>query len=149
MKKLDIELLAGIFLIIGFAALAYLSMQLGNVRIFGEKGYTIHARFNKIGGLKRGAPVEIAGVEIGKVREIALEGDTYQAEVAMSINTAIKLQKDTIASVKTKGLLGEKYVQLSPGASEPHLKEGDKLRETESAVDIEELISKYAFGNVK
>ncbi|MBF0344596.1 MAG: outer membrane lipid asymmetry maintenance protein MlaD [Nitrospirae bacterium] len=149
MKKLDTEILVGVFLVLGFASIAYLSVKLGNLSIFGEEGYVVTADFNKTGGLKKGALIEIAGVEIGKVKAVSLDKDTYQARVAMLIKPTVKIQEDAIASVKTKGLLGEKYVQISPGGSSTLVSSGGKLRETESAVDIEELISKYAFGEVK
>ncbi|KJU87153.1 ABC transporter substrate-binding protein [Candidatus Magnetobacterium bavaricum] len=149
MKRFDVEIAVGIFVMLGFLSLTYLSLKLGSLNIFSEEGYAVIAEFNKTGGLKKGAPIEIAGVEIGKVNDVSLDKDTYQARVTMFIKPAIKLQEDAIASIKTKGLLGEKYIQISPGGSPTLLSGGGKLRETESAVDIEELISKYAFGDVE
>ncbi|MBF0337932.1 MAG: outer membrane lipid asymmetry maintenance protein MlaD [Nitrospirae bacterium] len=149
MKRFDIEIAVGVFLVLGFLSLAYLSVSMGNLNILSEKGYVVIAEFNKTGGLKKGAPIEIAGVEIGKVKDVSLNKDTYQARVTMFIKPAVKIQEDAIASIKTKGLLGERYLQISPGGSPTLLSDGGKLRETESAIDIEELISKYAFGEVK
>ncbi|MBF0539634.1 MAG: outer membrane lipid asymmetry maintenance protein MlaD [Nitrospirae bacterium] len=148
-KRFDTEILVGVFVVLGFLSLAYLSVKLGNLNILSENGYVVIAQFNKTGGLKKGAPIEIAGVEIGKVKDVSLDKDTYQANVTMFIKPEVKVQEDAIASIKTKGLLGEKYVQISPGGSPTLLSSGGKLRETESAIDIEELISKYAFGEVK
>lgn len=143
------EIAVGVFLVLGFLSLAYLSVSMGNLSILNEQGYVVIAEFNKTGGLKRGALIEIAGVEIGKVKDISLNKDTYQASVIMLIKPAVKIQEDAIASIKTKGLLGERYLQISPGGSPTLISDGGKLRETESAIDIEELISKYAFGEVK
>ncbi len=148
MKKFNIEVLVGFFLLLGFLSIAYLSINLGKIQMFGQTGYNVYAKFEKTGGIKKGAAVEIGGVEIGKVNGVSLDPETYQAVLSLQINSDIKLQEDAIASIKTKGLLGEKYVQISPGASETLIKDKERLRETESAVDIEELISKYAFGDM-
>ncbi len=146
MKKFDLELAVGVFMIIGILALGYISIKLGRLEVIGGKGYTIVALFEKAGGVKTGAVVEIAGVEIGKVKTVSL--DDYRARVEIMVNEGIRIQDDAIASIKTKGLIGEKFIQISPGASDALLKNGDILRDTESAIDIEELISKYVFGKV-
>ncbi|KAF0185835.1 MAG: Mce-related protein [Nitrospirae bacterium] len=148
MRKMDLELAVGFFLIIGILALGYLSIKLGKLEVIGDKGYTVSATFAKAGGIKAGAVIEIAGVEIGKVRSIGLD-EQYQAFVQMVIKPDVRLQEDAIASVRTKGLIGEKYIQISPGGSDIMLSHGGKIRETESAIDIEEIISKYAFGSVQ
>jgi len=102
--------------------------------------------FPSVGGLKAGSAVEIAGVEIGRVEAIGL--DNYQARVKLRVNTSVKLQEDSIASIKTKGLIGEKYVRISPGGSDKIIPPGGKIREVEAPVDFEELLSKYIFGKV-
>jgi phospholipid/cholesterol/gamma-HCH transport system substrate-binding protein len=117
------------------------------MEVMGGKRYEVYALFANSGGLKKGASVMIAGVEVGKVKEITLED--YQAKVVMTILEGIEIQEDAIASIKTKGLIGEKYISISPGGSERVLSPGERIRETESAVDIEQLISKYAFGKVE
>jgi len=147
MKRFDIELSAGLFMLIGILCLAYISIKLGKLEVIGNRGYTVYANFEKSGGLKPGSTVEIAGVEVGKVKAISLSKD-YQARVTMVIRGGVILQEDAIASIKTKGLIGEKYLQITPGGSERIIPDGGTLRETESAVDIEELISKYVFGKV-
>ncbi len=147
MKRFDAELAAGLFLLIGIFALAFISIKLGRLEVIGNKGYTLYAEFEKAGGVKNGSVVEIAGVEIGKVKSIRLDKN-YQALIEIMINDGIKIQDDAIASIKTKGLIGEKFVQITPGGSDVILKNGGRIRETESAIDIEELISKYAFGKV-
>lgn len=147
MKKFDIELSVGFFLLLGILSLAYVSINLGKLEIIGKEGYTIYAEFEKAGGIKPKAIVEIAGVEVGTVKSVSITGD-YRAQVELTIYKNIKLQEDAIASIKTKGLIGEQYVQISPGGSDTMIQNGGKIRETESAIDIEELISKYVFGKV-
>ncbi len=146
MKKFDLELAVGLFIIAGMVCLGYLSIKLGKMEIIGEKGYEVYAVFSNAGGLKNGASVEIAGVDIGRVRGITL--DNYQARVVLNLPWKVKIQEDAIASVKTKGLIGEKYVEISPGASEKLIKPGDRIQETQPAIDVEELISKYVFGKI-
>jgi phospholipid/cholesterol/gamma-HCH transport system substrate-binding protein len=141
-----IELGVGLFMVAGIAALAYLSVNLGRVDILGQRGYVVYADFPSVGGLKSGASVEIAGVSVGRVQSIGL--NDYQARVALQIDTNLKLQTDAIVSIKTKGLIGEKFVLISPGGSDKVVAPGGRLTEVEAPVDIEELISKYVFGKV-
>lgn len=147
MKKFDLELAVGFFLLVGILCLGYISVKLGKLEVIGGDYYTVYADFAKAGSIKPGSSVEIAGVEVGKVKSMLLDKD-YQAHVGLQINSRVKLQEDAIASIKTKGLIGENYVQITPGGSDKMLADGGKIRETESAVDIEELISKYVFGKV-
>jgi phospholipid/cholesterol/gamma-HCH transport system substrate-binding protein len=147
MKKFDLELTVGLFLLIGILCLGYISIKLGELEIMGRQGYTVYADFDKAGGIKTKAVVEIAGVPVGTVKSVSITDD-YRARVELLIEGNIRLQEDAIASIKTKGLIGEQYVQITPGGSEKLIPYGGKIRETESAVDIEELISKYVFGKV-
>lgn len=144
--KIDKELAVGIFLLIGIFSLAFISIRLGRLEVLGSEGYSLYAEFEDAGGIKAGADADIAGVSIGKVKSVRL--DNYQALVEFTINKNVKIQADSIASIKTKGLIGEKFVEITPGASDKILQNGDRIRETESAIDIEELISKYVFGKV-
>jgi phospholipid/cholesterol/gamma-HCH transport system substrate-binding protein len=144
MKKINIETGVGIFLIIGFLCLAYLSVQLGDVHIFGSDHYTLIARFANISGLKEGAVAEIAGVEVGKVSKIHL--DDYEALVEIMINKDVQLQDDAIASIRTKGIIGEKYIKILPGGSDEFIMPGEEISETESTLELEELVSKYIFN---
>lgn len=146
MKKFDLEFAVGIFVLIGFLSLGFLSVQLGRFEVLGAGYYVVNAEFEKAGGIRPGAGVEIAGVEIGKVKNIKLEN--YQAVVSLSIYKDVKIQEDAIASIKTKGIIGEKFIQITPGGSEGLITEGGKIRETQSALDLEELLSKYIFGNI-
>jgi len=146
MKRFDLELMVGLFMIAGMICLGYLSIQLGKMEVVGGKGYEVYAIFSNIGGLKTDSSIEIAGVDVGRVRSIRL--DNYQAHVVLKLPRSVKIQEDAIASVKTKGLIGEKYVEITPGGSEKIIQPGGRIRETQPAMDLEGLISKYAFGKI-
>ncbi len=146
MKKIDLETAVGFFLLIGIFSLAYISVKLGRLEVLGNKGYEVYAEFEQVGGIKTGASVEIAGIAIGKVNGMRLKD--YQALLSIEIDKGIKLQEDSIASVRTKGLIGEKYILITPGGSEKIIADGGKIRETESAIDTESLMSKYIFGKI-
>jgi len=146
MRRSALDLGVGIFVVIGIVALGWLSVKLGRVELLGSGGYVVNADFPSVAGLKTGSAIEIAGVEVGRVDRILL--NDYQARVVMVIRQGIKLQEDSIASIKTKGLIGERYVRISPGGSEKIIPPNGKIREVEPPVDIEELLSKYIFGKV-
>ncbi|MFZ0451908.1 MAG: outer membrane lipid asymmetry maintenance protein MlaD [Desulfatiglandaceae bacterium] len=146
MKKFDLELSVGLFMIAGILCLGYLSVRLAKMEVFGSQGYDIQAEFSNSGGLKNGASVVIAGVQIGRVKDIKLKD--YQAVVSLHIPDEIKIQEDSIATIKTKGLIGEKYVEITPGGSEKILKSGGKIRDTQPPIDLEQLISSYVFGKL-
>lgn len=146
MKTSSLEFFVGLFLAIGMACLAYLSIKVARKEFFNSGGYEVRAIFTNCSGLRRGSQVMIAGVEVGRVKDIKLRD--YEAQVDLVIRPDVILQKDTIASVKTKGLIGEKYIELSPGASEEKIQPGGVIRDTEPAMDIEGLISKYVHGNL-
>ena len=149
MKKASIEVAVGIFMLIGILCVGYLSVRLGEMEWGGDNYYPLLARFQSVSGLIDGAHVELAGVRVGKVDSIALDPKTQAAVVKLNIQKSVVLSDDVIASIKTAGLIGDKYLQLSPGGSDRVLKAGDMITETESAVDLEALISKYVFGGVK
>lgn len=146
MKRSAVDLGVGLFLLIGLVALGWMSVKLGRVDLLGNRGYVVNADFPTVGGLKNGSSVEIAGVEVGRVDRIVLRD--YQAHVIMMIQPGVKLQDDSIASIKTKGLIGERYVRISPGGSDKLIPPNGRIREVEPPVDIEELLSKYIFGKV-
>lgn len=149
MKKSSVETAVGIFVIIGILCAGYLAIKLGNLELFGDKYYPLYARFQSVSGLKEGASVELAGVEIGQVDAISLDREKQVAVLKFKIKKDVVLTDDVIASIKTSGLIGDKFVKLSPGGSDELLKAGDMITETESPIDIEDLISKYVFGSVK
>lgn len=145
MKRINIEIAVGLFMIIGFVCFAWMSVRLGDVGLFDPPTYSVNARFGSVSGLKVGAKVEIAGVAIGKVDSISLNPKTYEAVVDLQINRDVVLQEDVIASIRTAGIIGDRYVNISPGGLEETLAEGDTIEETESAINLEELLSKYIF----
>lgn len=147
MKRENLEIAVGFFVLIGLIALGYLSFKLGKIETFTGNYYTVQAEFNKVGGIKKGSVVEIAGVPVGSVEGISIN-ERYNAVVQMKITSSIKLPEDSIASIRTKGLIGEKYVQITPGGSDLFIPNGGKIRETESSIDIEEVLSKYVFGKI-
>jgi phospholipid/cholesterol/gamma-HCH transport system substrate-binding protein len=147
MKKWSVEVAVGLFVLIGIACIGYLTIRLGKMEIIGDN-YSVSARFQSIAGLKAGSEVELAGVPVGQVEGFSLDQERWMAVVQMKIMKSIVLTEDVIASIKTAGLIGDKYIKLSPGVSDVPLKPGGMIIETESALDIEELISKFVFGKV-
>ena len=146
MERTRVNTAVGIFLVLGILALGYLSIKLGRVSLFGAGGYVVSADFPSTAGLKVGANVEIAGVAVGRVESIGLRND--QAHVVIRVQPQIKIAEDAIVSIKTKGLIGERYVNISPGGSDRIVAPDGRLKEVEPPVDLEELISKYVFGKV-
>ncbi|MFP4086209.1 MAG: outer membrane lipid asymmetry maintenance protein MlaD [Desulfobacteraceae bacterium] len=146
MKKFDLELAVGVFMILGMVCLGYLSIKLGKMELLGGEGYEIRAVFSNSGGLKSGSSVVIAGVEVGRVKEVALED--YRARVVLRLPSHLKVQEDAIASIKTKGLIGEKYLEITPGGADKIIPPEGRIRDTQSPVDLEELISSYVFGKL-
>jgi phospholipid/cholesterol/gamma-HCH transport system substrate-binding protein len=144
-----IEIMVGVFVIAGLLCVGYLTVKLGRMEIIGGNHYKLTAQFENVTGLKPGASVEIAGVQVGQVASIALDQQILAASVQLKIRNQIQLSDDTIASIKTAGLIGDKFVSLSPGGSDNFLTPGDTIVDTESTIDFEKLISQYIFGNVK
>jgi phospholipid/cholesterol/gamma-HCH transport system substrate-binding protein len=148
MKNSNIETTVGVFVLIGIACIGYMTIKLGKMEIMGDNKYTVYAKFESVAGLAKGADVQMAGVSIGRVSMINLDQEKQVAVVKMEVKKNIRLTEDVIASIKTAGLIGDKYIMLTPGGSDVMLKTGDTIIETESALDLEELISKYAFDDV-
>lgn len=147
MKRFNLEVVVGLFMLFGFACFVFMSVKLGDVKIFNDKTYTVHARFGSVAGLKQGATVDIAGVNVGKVANIELNYETYEAMVTMQIKPEVKLQEDSIASIRTAGIIGDRYISILPGGSLDLIEDGGEIFETESAINFEELLSKYIFEN--
>ena len=149
MKRLSTETAVGIFVLIGIVCIGYLTIRLGKMEIIGDNYYSVSARFQSISGLKAGSQVEVAGVPVGQVEGISLDQERWMAVVKMKIEKEVDLTEDAIASIKTSGLIGDKYIKISQGVSDVFLKPGGMIIDTESAIDIEELVSKFVFGKVE
>ena len=149
MEKRKKEFYVGFFVLIGIMASAYLFISLGEIRFFSNDQYSVYGYFSSVSGLKQGARVEMAGVPIGSVSSIAIDRKRMVAKVEFAIDKSIELTEDSIASVKTSGIIGEKYVDISPGGSDIALEEGGEIEYTESSLDIESLVRKFIFGNEK
>jgi phospholipid/cholesterol/gamma-HCH transport system substrate-binding protein len=150
MNMVKLEMMVGTFMLIGILCLGYVSIKLGKMEFGGGDYYSVTANFDSVSGLKPGARVEVAGVDVGKVDRIALDAKTGDRALAyLKIKSGVKISDDVIASVRTSGIIGDKFIKLRPGGSERMLKNNDKIRETESAIDIEELVSKFIHGNVE
>lgn len=142
------ESIVGIFVVLGLICVSYLTIKLGRMELFDSGGYTVTARFSSVTGLRMGATVEIAGVPVGRVTSIRLDPQTYMADVDLRINDGVTLSDDVMASVKTSGLIGDKFISLAPGGSDSPLKNGDTITDTEPTLDLEALIGKVVFGGV-
>ncbi|MEE8077091.1 MAG: MlaD family protein [Candidatus Binatia bacterium] len=139
------EVLVGVFVFVGMISLGYLAIRLGKLQVWGERGYLVYADFSSVVGLKLGDSVEIAGVKIGKVVSIELADD--QARLGLRINPQVALQEDVIASVRARGLIGDKFILISLGGSDRLIGNGGKIRETESPPDLPELLGKVIGGD--
>jgi phospholipid/cholesterol/gamma-HCH transport system substrate-binding protein len=149
MKKYSNETIVGIFVVIGLLCVGYMTVKLGNVSLFGDDSHILYARFNSISGLRIDNPVEMLGIEIGRVTGFKMDQEDQVAIVKMKIKKGIAVYDDAMASIKTAGLIGDRYISIDPGGSGELLKPGGTITDTESPVDIGELIGKYAFGEVE
>ena len=146
MSRTALDLWVGLFVAIGFAALVFLAMKVGNFSgLDGAETYRVEAPFDNIGGLKVRAPVKVAGVLVGRVSEIRYDNERFQAEVVFTVDGRYKFPTDTFANILTSGLLGEQYVGLEAGADTAMLKGGDRVLITQSAVVLEKLIGQFMF----
>ena len=149
MKKYSKETVVGIFVVVGLFCIGYMTVKLGNVGFLGENKYTLTARFNTVTGLRVGNPINMLGLEIGRVAKFSMDQENQQAIVLLEIDKGIEIFDDAIASIKTEGLIGDKYISIDAGGGGDLLADGDSITETESPTDIMELVSKYAFGDVE
>jgi phospholipid/cholesterol/gamma-HCH transport system substrate-binding protein len=146
MNKKGIETLVGIFVLLGLLGLVFLALQAANLASFGNSdSYTLSARFDNIGGLKQRAPVRSAGVHVGRVKSIGLDGKTFQGVVTMEIERGYEFPRDSSAKILTAGLLGDQYVGIEPGGEDKNLAPGDMITQTQSAVVLENLIGQFLF----
>jgi phospholipid/cholesterol/gamma-HCH transport system substrate-binding protein len=149
MKKYKIETIVGIFVIFGLICVGYMTVKLGKVEVFGNNFYTLVAKFTTVAGLRIGSPVHILGIEVGRVEKITMDQENLKAVVEIKVKKDIKIYDDAIASIKTEGLIGDKYLNVDPGGGGRLLANNGVISDTQAAVDIEQLISKYAFGEIK
>ena len=150
MKRSTIDLWVGVFVAIGFAALGFLAMKVGNLASFStSEVYRVEAKFANIGGLKVRAPIKSAGVVVGRVANVNFDNESYEAVVIMDVEGRFKFPRDTSAKILTSGLLGEQYVGLEAGGDTVMLKSGDRMRLTQSAVVLENLISQFMFSKAQ
>lgn len=149
MRKNSLEMVVGLFMLIGFGAFVYLALQLGEVPfITNSNTYTLRAEFDNVSGVKKGATVQVAGVVVGEVSSVSL-GENEVAVLSLEIDKSLKVPIDSMASVKSQGIIGDKYIQLSIGGDMELFEPGGLLLDTESSLDIESLVSKFAFGSAK
>ena len=148
MKKFKMETAVGLFVVIGLVCVGYMSIKLGDVTIFGDNSYSLFAKFTSVSGLKIGSSVEMLGIVIGKVADMTLDQEKQQAVVELRINNNIVVYDDAIASIKTAGLIGDKYVQVDPGGGGDVLTSGGNIIDTNPPLDIESLVGKIAFGSI-
>ena len=147
MERSTLDLWVGAFVVAGIAALVVLALKVGNLSTYNvSKTYQLKAYFTNVGGLKPTASVRSAGVLVGRVTEIVLDRDRYEARVTMSIDERYQFPKDTFANILTAGLLGENFIGLLPGAEEQMLKNGEVFKKTQSAMVLEDLIGQFIYG---
>jgi len=149
MKKYLMETTVGIFVVFGLLCIAYMSVKLGHISLLGDNSYSIFARFTSVSGLRVGNPVNMLGLDIGRVENLSMDQSDQKAVVEMRIKKDVKIYDDAIASIKTEGLIGDKFVSIDPGGAGTLLAPGATITETQPAIDIAELMGKYEFGEVK
>jgi len=149
MKKYYIETVVGIFVVIGLICVGYMTVKLGKLSLFEEDTYTLYARFASVSGLRVGSSVEIFGIEVGKVTSLSLDEERQMGVVGIKIKRGVKIYDDASAVIKTSGLIGDKYVKIDPGGGGKLLEHGSTITQTSVPADIEDLIGKYAFGDIK
>ena len=147
MNNRKIDFFVGCFVLAGILAVLYLAIQIGGARLMGGDTYELRARFGNVSGVNPGSRVEISGVKVGSVRSVELN-ENFFAIVTFNLPNRIELNDDTIASIKTSGLIGDRFIELDPGGSGIPLEPGDLIVDTESALDIEDLISRFALGGI-
>lgn len=149
MKKYAMETTVGVFFFFGVLLIGFMSVKLGHVSFLAERTYPLHARFSSVTGLRVGSPVYMFGIDVGRVERLTIDQKDQRASVEVRIRQGIEIYDDAIASIRTEGLIGDKYIRLDPGGSGELLKPGGTITETQPDLDLAELIGKYAFGDVK
>ncbi len=149
MKKYSIETAVGIFVVAGLICVGYMTVKLGKVSLFGAETYPLMARFASVSGLRVGSAVEVYGIEVGSVTNLDIDQQRQMGVVSIKITQGVKVYDDAAATIKSAGLIGDKYVNIDPGGAGAVLKPGGAITQTSAPTDIEDLIGKYAFGDVK
>jgi len=149
MQKYSKETVVGVFVLIGLACIGYMTIQLGDLGLFEDDTYSLTARFTRVTGLRSGSVVNMLGLEVGRVGKMTMDQDKQLAVVELRIRKGVRVYEDAIASIRTEGLIGDRYVSIDAGGSGAELKPGDSITETEAPADIMDMVSKYAFGDVK
>ena len=149
MKKYAMETTVGLFLVFGLLCIGYMTLKLGHVSLLGDNAYSLFARFTTVSGLRAGSPVSMLGIEVGRVERLTMDQKDQKAVVEIRIQQGIKVYDDAIASIKTEGLIGDMFLSIDPGGSGKLLGPGGTITETQPAVDVVDLIGKYAFGEIK
>jgi phospholipid/cholesterol/gamma-HCH transport system substrate-binding protein len=148
-KRTSVEIAVGLFLLAGLLAVSYIALRLGEVQVSARDQYVVVARFTSASGLRTGAYVEAGGVRVGRVQSIKFDPQRYLAVVTMAIDRSVPIADDAMASIRTAGIIGDKFVKISPGGSGEYLSSGMEILETEPSINLEELISKYIFEGGK
>lgn len=149
MNKLTMETIVGVFVVFGLICVGYMTVKLGKVDFLSDDSYLLTAKFTSVSGLRIGSPVNILGIDVGRVEKITMDQENQKVVALLKVKKDIKVYDDAIASIKTEGLIGDKYVSIDPGGGGDILPPGGVITDTQAALDIESLISKYAFGEVK
>jgi phospholipid/cholesterol/gamma-HCH transport system substrate-binding protein len=149
MRKFAMETTVGIFVVLGLVLIGYMTIKLGHVTFFGDDSYSLYARFTSVSGLRAGNPVKMLGMEVGRIKALTIDQEDLKAVVEIRIKNGIKIYDDAFASIKTEGLIGDRYLSIDPGGGGSLLSSGKTIIETQSAVEISDLIGKYAFGDVE
>jgi phospholipid/cholesterol/gamma-HCH transport system substrate-binding protein len=149
MKNNYVNFLVGLFVLFGIGALVFMSITIGGASISNSGHYTLVAKFENSSGLKEGAFVEMSGVRVGLIQSINYDPKAYESVVRVSLDNTITVPDDSIASIRTSGIIGDRFVKISTGGSEINMADGEEFIETESSISIEELISKYMFSQDK
>ncbi len=147
MKNIGLDFVVGLFVITGAALLLYMSVSIGGANLSDSGSYTLIARFENTSGLKEGAFVEAAGVRVGEARSIRFDPQTYQSIVEIVLQDSVQVPDDSIASIRTAGIIGDRFIKITPGGSDLYLENGEEFLETEPSISLEELVSKYMFNN--
>ena len=148
MKKYSMETAVGLFIVIGLICVGYMTIKLGKVSLYGSDTYPLYARFTSVTGLRPGTAVEIYGIQAGTVDSMRIDEKRQMAVVKMKIDKKVSVFDDGAAIIKTSGLIGDKLVMIDPGGAGEPLKSGETISQTSTPPDIDDLIGKFAFGDV-